>query len=161
MDQNSDIATTFPKKIWRAGMIPYYINESGEVEMMFMIPSDQTYGGSAPQMAKGRIEDDEDPREAAVREAKEELGLIPQNIDGDIEYLGVHLGRTHVYTCRVMIRDLFGVFSFETEDVVWLTENEFHKHGRDIHRELAHIVESFAIKKHIDEIRAIKESNAS
>lgn len=157
MELNDPIAP-MPKKIWRAGMIPYFINDQGEVEMMFMIPSDQTYGGSAPQMAKGRIEDDEDPKEAAVREAKEELGLIPQNIAGDVEYLGVFLGRTHVYTCRVSMQELFGVFSFETEDVVWLTENEFHKHGRDIHRELAHIVEAFAISKHVDEIRLIKSA---
>ena len=145
------------KKIWRAGLIPYYINEeTGDIEMMFMIPSDQQYGGSAPQIAKGRIEDDEDEKETAIREAKEELGLIPANIVGDVEYLGVHLGRTHVYTCRVHSKELFGVFSFETEAVVWLTENEFHVHGRDIHRPLVLMVEAFAIQQNIDLIRTIR-----
>lgn len=159
MDQNTEQQTYGQKKIWRAGLVPYFINEEGKVEMMFMIPSDQTYGGSAPQIAKGRIEDGEDQKETAIREAKEELGLIAANIEGEVDYLGVHLGRTHMYTCRVMSKDLFGVFSFETEDVVWMTEDEFRQNGRDIHRDVVHLVESHAIQQNLDDIRAIKHGN--
>lgn len=146
------------KKIWRAGLIPYFLNDEGKVEMMFMIPSDQTYGGSSPQIAKGRIEDGEDPQETAIREAKEELGLITANIIGDVEYLGVHLGRTHMYTCRIKSKDLFGVFSFETDDVVWMSEDEFRQTGRDIHRDVVHLVESHAVECNLETIRKIKQT---
>lgn len=144
------------KKIWRAGLIPYFLNEEGKVEMMFMIPSDQTYGGSAPQIAKGRIEEGEDPKETAIREAQEELGLTTANVVGEVDYLGVHLGRTHMYACRVSSKDLFGVFSFETDDVVWLTEDEFRVGGRDIHRDVVHLVENHAVQQSLDLIREIK-----
>lgn len=154
----SEQPTYGQKKIWRAGLIPYFINDKGAIEMMFMVPSDQTYGGSSPQIAKGRIEDGEDPKETAIREAKEELGLIPANIMGDVEFLGVHLGRTHMFTCRVDSKDLFGVFSFETDDVVWMTEDEFRQNGRDIHRDVVHLVESHAITRNLDVIREIKQS---
>lgn len=145
------------KKIWRAGLIPYYINSRGQVEMMFMIPSDQTYGGSAPQIAKGRIEENEDPKETAIREAQEELGLITANIIGEVQELGVHLGRTHMYTCRVKSQDLFGVYSLETEDVVWMTEDEFRENGRDIHRDVVHLAEGHAVTSNLDLIRQIKQ----
>src|SRR5690606_25289806 len=135
-NQHSEQYQYGQKKIWRAGLIPYYINDRGQIEMLFMIPADQQYGGGDPQMAKGRIEDGEDPEETAIREAKEEIGLITANIVGEVDNLGVHLGRTHVYTCRVKSKDMFGVFSFETEDVVWMTEDEFRMNGRDIHRDV-------------------------
>lgn len=158
MDQHTEQQTYGQKKIWRAGLIPYFINDEGKVEMMFMIPSDQTYGGDSPQIAKGRIEDGEDPLETAIREAQEELGLIRANIDGQVENLGVHLGRTHMFAARVHSKDLFGVFSFETEEVVWMTEDMFRTQGRDIHRDVVHLVENFAIEENMDEIRSIKQA---
>ncbi len=159
MEHNTEQPTYGQKKIWRAGLIPYFLNSEGKVEMMFMIPSDQTYGGSSPQIAKGRIEDGEDPKETAIREAQEELGLTTANVVGDVDYLGVHLGRTHIYACRVKSKDLFGVFSFETEDVVWMTEDEFRTDGRDIHRDVVHMVENHAVQVNLDLIRQIKQSN--
>lgn len=142
-----------PKQIWRAGLIPFFINDDGMIEMLFMIPSDQRYGGSDPQMAKGRIDDDEEPSETALREAKEELGLIQGNITGELEYFGVHLGRTHVYACEVRSKDRFGIFSGETEDTRWMTEDDFRKNGRDIHRALVSMVADFA-----EEVRAAKRA---
>lgn len=160
MEHNSSTEQTTwgQKKIWRAGLIPYFINDEGKIEMMFMVPSDQTYGGSAPQIAKGRIEDGEDPKETAIREAKEELGLITANIIGEVDFLGVHLGRTHMFACRVKSKDLFGVYSFETEDVVWMSEDQFRTEGRDIHRDVVHLVENHAVQKNLDVIREIKQS---
>ena len=145
MEHNTYIAPEWaPKQIWRAGLIPFYINDDGTIEMLFMIPSDQRYGGSAPQMAKGRIDDDEEPSETALREAKEELGLVAGNIDGDLKYFGVHLGRTHVYACEVKSKDRFGMFSYETQEVCWMTLDQFMKDGRDIHRSLVNMVEDYA-----------------
>lgn len=143
-----------PKQIWRAGLVPFHIAEDGEIEMLFMIPSDQRYGGSDPQMAKGRIEDDEEPEETALREGKEELGLISGNVDGHLEYFGVHLGRTHVYACEVKSKDRFGIYSGETEDVRWMTEDDFRKNGRDIHRDIVAMVADYA-----EQVRAAKRVN--
>lgn len=153
MEQNNEYTSRewSPKQIWRAGLIPFHIAEDGTIEMLFMIPSDQRYGGSDPQMAKGRIDDDEKPEETALREAKEELGLISGNIDGSLEYFGVHLGRTHVYACEVKSQDRFGIFSGETEDTRWMTEDDFRKNGRDIHRDIVAMVADFA-----EQVRASK-----
>lgn len=71
-----------------AGFIPYYINDDGEVFMMTMIPSDPEYGGSEPQMAKGRIDPGHDAKSTAHKEAQEEVGLKPNNLKS-IEFLGV------------------------------------------------------------------------
>lgn len=145
MEHNTEISPEWaPKHIWRAGLIPFYINEDGTIEMLFMIPSDQRYGGSDPQMAKGRIDDDEEPAETALREAKEELGLVAGNIEGELEYFGVHLGRTHVYACEIKSKDRFGMFSYETQDVRWMTCEDFQKNGRDIHRKIVSMVDDYA-----------------
>lgn len=143
--EHTDISPEWaPKQIWRAGLIPFFINDDGAIEMLFMIPSDQRYGGSDPQMAKGRIDDDEQPEETALREAKEELGLVTGNIAGELKYFGVHLGRTHVYACEVKSKDRFGMFSYETQDTRWMTEDDFRKNGRDIHRKIVSMVADYA-----------------
>lgn len=143
--EHNDISPEWaPKQIWRAGLIPFFINDDGTIEMLFMIPSDQRYGGSDPQMAKGRIDDDEQPEETALREAKEELGLVTGNIAGELKYFGVHLGRTHVYACEVKSKDRFGMFSYETQDTRWMTEDDFRKNGRDIHRKIVSMVADYA-----------------
>lgn len=123
------------EKIYRAGTIPVYINDEGEMEMLFMKPSDVRYGGPDFQIAKGRIEDDETPFETAIREAEEELGLRERNIVETID-CGVWLGRTHVYAAIVECKDDFGEFHFETSDTKWFTVDEFMRTGRDIHRNI-------------------------
>jgi len=123
------------EKIFRAGTIPVYINESGQMEMLFMKPSDSRYGGSAYQIAKGRIEDDETPFETALREAGEELGLRERNILETID-CGKWLGRTYIYVAIVEHKDDFGDFHFETESTQWFTIEDFMQNGRDIHRDV-------------------------
>lgn len=158
MEHNNEISPEWsPKQIWRAGLVPFYINEDGSIEMLFMIPSDQRYGGSDPQMAKGRIDDDEQPEETALREAKEELGLVAGNIDGDLEYFGVHLGRTHVYACEVKSKDRFGMFSYETQETRWMTEDDFRKNGRDIHRKIVSMVADYAYQVKVDKFAEADE----
>ena len=67
------------KHVFRAGTIPYVI-EGGVVKMMFMRPSGPMYGGDRFQIAKGKVEDGECTMDAALREAKEELGLFIGNV---------------------------------------------------------------------------------
>lgn len=118
--------------IYRAAVIPYFI-EDGTIKMMFMVPSDTTYGGSAPQIAKGRIEEGESAEETARREGYEELGLKEDNILS-FDELGVFLGRTTFYVAKIRNEFDFDVPHFETKETRWMTLDEFAVEGRDIHQ---------------------------
>lgn len=120
------------KKVYRAGTIPYII-EDDEVKMMFMRPSDPEYGGDKFQIAKGKVEEGESAVDAALREAKEELGLFVGNVIAT-EKVGVFMGRTTVFVAKVKNRTMFGEPSFETSDVAWMTLDEFMETGRELHR---------------------------
>lgn len=119
------------KLVYRAGTIPYIV-ENGEIQLMFMKPSDPEFGGPEFQIAKGRVEDDEDFQTAAIREAKEELGLFSGNVLL-IEDVGNFLGRTQVYVAKIKDKDMFGEPSFETCDVRWMTVEQFEQEGRPLH----------------------------
>lgn len=121
------------KKVYRAGMIPFII-EDDEIQMFFMKPSKAKYGGDVFQIAKGKMEEGEDAQETATREAQEELGLFTGNIEGDIIDLGTFLGRTTVFLCQIKDKDLFGIPHYETSETAWMTEDEFLQSGRDIHK---------------------------
>jgi 8-oxo-dGTP pyrophosphatase MutT (NUDIX family) len=120
------------KLVYRAGTIPYIV-ENGEVLMMFMMPAPAEYVTSEFQIAKGRVEDGEITKDAAVREAKEELGMFVSNIVS-LEELGMFMGRTTVYIAKMKNRHMFGLPDEETEDVAWLTVEEFDRTGRELHR---------------------------
>ncbi len=119
------------KLIYRAGTIPYVV-ENDTVLMMFMKPSNPEFGGSEFQIAKGRVEDGEDTKVAALREAKEELGLFLSNIH-EAKEVGVFMGRTTLYVAKVKDRALFGEPSFETAETAWLTLDQFAQIGRNLH----------------------------
>ncbi len=121
-------------KINRAGLIPYFINENKEHEMFFMKPSDPDYGGPDFQIAKGKVDPGETAKEAAIREAKEELGLFEGNIVGDVVYVDKFLVRTDIFICEIKDPELFGIPHYETGDTKWMTESEFLETGRVLHR---------------------------
>ncbi len=121
------------KLVYRAGTIPYVV-ENGQINMLFMRPSDSEYGGFTYQLAKGKVEDeDKDHLEAALREAKEEVGLFIGNVIRTDE-VGVFMGRTTVFITKVKNKDMFGEPSFETESVKWMTPEQFQMDGRDLHK---------------------------
>ena len=120
------------KKIYRAGVIPYTI-EDGEIHMLFMKPSDTKYGGNGFQIAKGKYEEGETAVEAAYREAGEELGLFGPNVDESTE-LGTFMGRTTIFIAKIKDKGMFGDPHFETAEVKWMTPEEFQREGRDLHR---------------------------
>lgn len=123
------------EKIHRAGMVPYRINpHTSQIEMMFMIPSDTKYGGPDPQIAKGRIDPGETAEQAAIREAREELGLYAGQIDGDVHEVGVFMGRTTIFTCKVPYDAMFALTDAETADTRWMTLSDFMLGGRELHR---------------------------
>jgi 8-oxo-dGTP pyrophosphatase MutT (NUDIX family) len=122
------------KKVDRAGVIPFFVTEDQQVQMMFMKPSDPRYGGPFFQCCKGVVEDDDaDVMTAALREGSEELGLFKPNIIGDVVHIGRFLGRTDMFVCEIEDQNMFGDPHFETGEVAWMTEQEFIDEGRDLH----------------------------
>ncbi len=120
------------KKVERSGVLPYYI-EDGDIKIMFMKPSNAKYGGAEFQMAKGKHEPGESAKEAGMREANEELGLFKGNVE-HTKNLGVFLGRTTVFVCKIKDPDMFGDCCDETDETKWMTPEEFQKEGRDLHK---------------------------
>lgn len=121
------------KIVYRAGLIPYIVKD-GVIHMLFMKPSKEKFGGDVFQLCKGKLEQGETPEQAAVREAKEELGFFTGNADGEIHKLGVFMGRTTVFFVRVKDPDMFGEPHFETKETKWMTPEEFNQVGRGLHR---------------------------
>lgn len=74
------------EKLDSAGFIPYH-TDGNSVYVMTMIPSDPDYGGTQPQLAKGKIDDGYDALQTAMKEAEEEVGLKPSNVT-DVKRLG-------------------------------------------------------------------------
>jgi len=132
-------------KIYRAGTIPYYV-DNDNIIMMFMIPSNSKYGGDCPQIAKGKQEDDEDLSETAIREAEEELGLKRNNI-ANIFKVGTFLGRTEVYAAKIITPMDFGIPNYETKSTQWLTIEQFLDNGRDLHKQVVQEAYEIIIKK--------------
>ena len=122
------------KKTQRAGVVPFYVPDDGEVKMMFMKPSDKKYGGEEFQLAKGKVDEGENPLEAGIREAGEELGLRESNIKW-LEKAGVFLETHHIYIVEVHSMDdnVFDKPHFETGAVCWMTDAEFISDGRPLH----------------------------
>lgn len=118
--------------VYRAGNIPYVV-ENEQIYMMFMVPSNQEFGGSDPQLAKGKVEEGETHKECSIRESKEELGLFVGNIIFT-EEVGVFMGRTTVFVSKIKNKDMFGLPTDETASTHWLTPEQFEHEGRILHR---------------------------
>lgn len=113
----------------RGGVIPYYINPDGKIMMMFMQPSDPKFGGFFFfQVAKGKLERGETPKEGAFREAKEELGLFMPNVVKS-EPLG-RFGTIHIFVAKIKDPNMFGDTTDETGAVTWWTPEQFQAQGR-------------------------------
>lgn len=123
------------KKIERSGVIPYYIDDDGDIKMLMMKPANAAYGGTTYQVAKGKHDDGEDPLDAGMREAREEIGLFKGNVE-HIHNLGVFLGRTHIFVAKIKDPDMFGDPSTpdEVAETKWLTPEQFKEEGRDLHK---------------------------
>lgn len=122
------------KNLYRGGVIPYYIDKQ-EIKMMFMMPSVAKYGGKTFQIAKGKQDPGETLFVTAMREGQEELGLFRGNVE-QVHLLGTFLGRTEVYIAEVKDPSptMFGDPTEETEEVAWMTPEQFNQEGRELHR---------------------------
>lgn len=144
--QQRDIDERIPGKVYRAGMICYYIDGGNRIKMLFMQPSDTTYGGNKFQLAKGRVDTGESHRDAAIREAKEEVGLFEGNMVEEPHHVGRFLGRTDVYVVKVFDDDMFGEPADETAETRWMTIEEFMVDGRPLHRPVVQECYDFILK---------------
>ncbi|HET8688270.1 MAG TPA: NUDIX domain-containing protein [Methanosarcina sp.] len=128
----------------KAGVIPYFVKDE-EIYMMFMVPSNPKFGGSSPQIAKGRVEDGENIQEAALREAEEELGLRLNNIESVIHVTTQILtgfDETYNFTlfaAKVSDPDNFGATDHEVGGRFWLTFDEFLQKGRSTQKSLVQL----------------------
>jgi 8-oxo-dGTP pyrophosphatase MutT (NUDIX family) len=112
----------------RSGLIPYYKDESGDIMVCLMIPSDPDFGGDRPQIAKGRIEENLDAERNAIKEAEEELGYIHKD-HYEVKHLCYNAGILFYY---VEVDDMeLTDFGVETGEVLWLESKEALKDIRD------------------------------
>jgi len=93
-----------------------------------MIPSDPRFGGTRPQLAKGRIENGMNALETAIKEAKEELGYVYTPGKDIIELLVDNFYGIRIYCVKVDSKSLDLKPDFETQYVAWLKlPNDFDK----------------------------------
>jgi len=133
-------ATAKPRN--KAGVIPFIRHDDGSIQMMFMSPSDPSYGGPEPQIAKGGLDAGENAKEAAIREGEEELGLQQSNVVAIyalpvVTLTGFDATYTMaVYAVEVKDQSSFGKPHYETGKIYWLTPEEFAARGRKTQKSL-------------------------
>lgn len=127
----------------KAGIIPYFKNEDGSIDFLFMVSSDPKFGGPDPMISKGEVEDGESTQQAARREGAEELGLKPSNIKSSFTLISDNTTkgldnsyRMVIYACEVKSKTNFGHYHYETAYTKWMTNNQFQKTGRTAHRKI-------------------------
>jgi 8-oxo-dGTP pyrophosphatase MutT (NUDIX family) len=120
----------------KLGAIPWY-EHAGKVFMLFMTPSDPAYGGTRPQIAKGRQDAGESALHAALREAAEELGLRGSNIRAVSGRAATEniLGADDAYQLTVYAVEVknprdFDQPHYETASTHWLSLENFLIQGR-------------------------------
>ena len=135
----------------KAGFVPYVMLE--EPLFLFMISSNPEFGGTRPMISKGHVEDGEDIKEAALREAEEELGLIRANVKSSFKaWVGQLSGMDAQYTLTVYSGEVtsqsdFNTPHFETKETVWMTLDQFKKHGRKSHIPIVEHIYSQIVSK--------------
>lgn len=120
------------EKELRAGLLPYTIKDQ-KFYFAFMIPSDPKYGGDKPQISKGHVDVGENFLQAAIREAKEELGYVHKSNHRIKPVKGI-TGNIHWFYVKINSIDEFRNPGIETKKVVWLDIGQSFKKIRSWQR---------------------------
>ena len=89
----------------KAGGIPFYIKDDKLFVCLF-VSNDGTYGGTAPQIAKGHVDEYETQRDAAVREVFEETGVDVEGAPRHAVFSGPFAGQVEDYYLSVYLYKL-------------------------------------------------------
>ena len=134
----------------KAGIIPYFADGTA----LFFLSNNAAFGGTEPSIAKGRIDKDETPEEAAIREGFEEIGLKSSNFKGPVTLLwtGTLTGmdatyEMSVYAVEVKSKTDFAKAGKETGSTKWLTLDEYKKEGRQSQWHIVKKISSLIKKK--------------
>lgn len=132
----------------RAGLIPFFREKTGEIQYLMMVASNPIFGGPRPMISKGKIEQDENALECAIREAEEELGLVPYNMKTTPFKIAEEqvVLRSGMYDFTLYAVELYNKWHFEpwceeTEFTEWHTLDSFKQHGRRDHVKFVSILE--------------------
>lgn len=68
------------KPSWKAGGLPFWIDETGQVHVVLVTSTDPAYNGPDPCIPKGRAEIGETPEQCGLREVWEETGIDSSHI---------------------------------------------------------------------------------
>jgi 8-oxo-dGTP pyrophosphatase MutT (NUDIX family) len=130
----------------RGGLLPYYI-ENDEIYFCLMIPSDPMFGGSKPQISKGGLDKGETTLQAAIREAKEELGYIHKS-SYNLEQ--IHVENNITWYCVKVDSTKLNPHDKETKKVVWLKSKKAYEVIRTWQKPM--LAKAYArAKKHLNE----------
>ena len=126
---------------FKAGVIPF-VRENGIIRGLFIISSDPKFGDTDPAIIKGGPDEGETPRETALREMTEEVG-IPQSLVTDAEeiFVGEVKGllasyKMHVFAVELKSKPNVHIDKNEIASAVWLTVEEFLHKGRESQRKI-------------------------
>lgn len=139
----------------KAGIIPFYVDDTDQIRMLFMIPSDPYYGGPRLQIAKGGIDPGETAQDTAEREGIEELGLRMSNVvtvERGTPAIELTRADGERYSMEVFIAQIIDPAAFdsphyETGSTDWLTIQEFRAKGRRI--QISFVERSYAVMQRI------------
>jgi 8-oxo-dGTP pyrophosphatase MutT (NUDIX family) len=124
---NKELAIFFLRGLFaqfreKSGMIPYYF-DNGKLKVLLMQPSDPNFGGPRFQLAKGGIESGTSPINNALKEAKEEVGLVLANIKQVklVQTIDFKYSKLHIFACEIIDPNNFTKPCYETGATRWFT----------------------------------------
>lgn len=124
-------------------MLVPYMKWENELYFLCMRPSNATFGGSSYQFCKGRIEHGETSLIAAIREATEELGILPWLASSETEFVSRIMNDTcDLYVCEYNFMSC-PLSREETIHTAFLSEKEFMVIGRDWQKPICQMVVKF------------------
>jgi 8-oxo-dGTP pyrophosphatase MutT (NUDIX family) len=113
-----------------------------KIYFLCMRPSNSKYGGTHYQFCKGRIDDGETSKSAAIREATEELGINPNYASPLVFVNRVMNGTCDLYICEYNYNS-YPETTEETLHTAFLSEEEFMLIGRDWQKPIAKMISNF------------------